>query len=78
MKRRLFAAAVVLAALPVLSALVGFMLLVISLAPPMVSGVSLAVLAVAGLWFFLHRRAAAGVVSEASLMGRQSSTEGLL
>lgn len=66
------------AAVLVVLFLVGFMVLVVMLAPPVVSGVSLALLALAGVWFFVVRRGSGGPVSEGSLMGRQTSKEGLL
>jgi hypothetical protein len=36
------------------------------------------VMAVLGAWFVFGRRKSAGIVSEGSLMGRQTSKEGLL
>lgn len=50
----------------------------LALLPPFVTAVALGVLALVVLWFIFHRRAVAGVASEASLMGRQKSVEGLL
>lgn len=52
--------------------------LILSIAPPVVSGMAVAVLAVAAVWFFLVRRRGAGAATESGLMGRQASKEGLL
>jgi hypothetical protein len=78
MNRLLYWGLVVPLAAVVVFFLVGFMLFVISLASPAASALALGILALAAVWFFVVRRKSAGVVSEASLMGRQSSTEGLL
>lgn len=77
MNRLLYWAVVVPLAAVVVFLLAGFMLLVLSFAPPVTSLVALGILALGAVWFFFLRRSA-GPVSEASLMGRQSSTEGLL
>lgn len=58
--------------------LLGFMGLVLSISPPLTSAVAVGILALAAVWFFVVRRKSAGAVSEASLMGRQTSKEGLL
>lgn len=79
MKNRiLFWAVVVPVAAVLVFLMVGFMLLVLSFAPPVTSAVALGILTLAALWFFLVRRKSAGALTEGSLMGRQSSTEGLL
>lgn len=51
-------------------------LLVLSLVPPLVGWISFAVVVVVVVWVFCRR--GSGAVSEGSLMGRQSSKEGLL
>jgi membrane protein implicated in regulation of membrane protease activity len=53
--------------------------LILAFLPPVVSWVAFAVLVVALVWFFLVRRRGSVVPgSEFSLLGRQSSKEGLL
>lgn len=64
-------------ALLLLAAVVG---LVLTVAPPAVSAVALGILALLTLWVLFGRRGSSTILagSEASLMGRQSSKEGLL
>ena len=78
MNRILFWAVVVPAAAVLVLFLGAFMLVVLSVAPSLTSAVALGILALGAVWFFLVRRKSAGALTEASLMGRQSSTEGLL
>lgn len=54
---------------------VGFIL---SYSPPLVVGVGVLVLVVIAVWFVLVRRHGPAAGSEAALMGRQSSKDGLL
>lgn len=56
-------------------ALVG---LVLMFAPPVITAVAFGLFAVVLLWFFLARRGGTSIPSEASIMGRQSSRDGLL
>jgi hypothetical protein len=56
----------------------GVTALVLALAPPAVSGVAVGLLVVCGAWFFLARRRGSSTLTEGSLMGSQSSKEGLL
>lgn len=58
--------------------LAGIFVFTLSLLPPIVTSVSLVVFGMVALWFVLRRRAGAVTASEASLMGRQKSVEGLL
>ena len=51
---------------------------VLTFAPPLVSAVAGVLLLVVLVWFVLVRRRGAGIASEASLIGRQSSKDGLL
>lgn len=53
------------------------MVFTLSVAPPLVSAVALVILGLLALWFFARRRGS-GPVSESSLIGYQSSKEGLL
>lgn len=78
MKSRWLALLLVPIALVCVLLLCGVMFLVLSVAPPGVSVAALCLLVVVGLWLVLRPRAGSGVVSEASLMGRQSSKDGLL
>jgi hypothetical protein len=52
--------------------------LTLATAPPLVSAACLLVMAVLGAWFVFGRRKSAGALTEGSLMGRQTSKEGLL
>lgn len=55
------------------------LVLLVQFIPPSVTAAAVACLTLAVLWFFLVRRRGATVTgSETSLMGRQSSKEGLL
>lgn len=74
----IFRAAVVVLAVPVLLLLLGVALLVLSLMPPLVSWVSVAVMAVVAVWAVLRRRTGAVSGSETALMGTQRSKDGLL
>lgn len=58
---------------------VGILVLLVQFIPPHVTGVAVAVLTLGLLWFlFARRRGQVLTGSEATLMGRQSSKEGLL
>lgn len=62
-------------------ALLGVMVaLVLLVSPPHVSAAALVILALVGVWFVLRRRGSSTLIagSETSLIGRQSSTDGLL
>jgi membrane protein implicated in regulation of membrane protease activity len=62
-----------------LGVMLGLIVLVLQSAPPFVSTVALVVFALVVCWFlFVRRRGNNTVVSESSLLGRQSSKEGLL
>lgn len=56
----------------------GLSALVLAFSPPFVSVVAGGVVLVSVLWFLLVRRRGSGPVSEAGLIGRQSSKDGLL
>lgn len=79
MKRWLVFLLVIPAGLLIL-ALLSFSFLVLSFFPPLVTWVAVAMMAVVGAWLFFSRRGSSSLVagSETSLMGRQSSKEGLL
>ena len=49
----------------------------LALFPPVVSTVALSIMAVFGIWLFMRKRSK-GPVSETSLLGRQSTKDGLL
>jgi hypothetical protein len=56
----------------------GLCLLVLSFMPPLVGWAAAGVVVVVVVWFILVRSRGAGPVSEAGLIGRQSSKDGLL
>jgi hypothetical protein len=59
--------------------LLGFAVLVLSMVPPVVGWVSAGVVVIVAVWLFLGRKKSpAALGSETSLLGRQSSKEGLL
>jgi hypothetical protein len=78
MNRLVFWGLVVPAAAVAVVLLLAFGAVVLAVAPPVASLAALGILALAAAWFFLARRKSAGVLSEASLMGRQTSKDGLL
>ncbi|MGO4587155.1 hypothetical protein AB4Z38_25240 [Arthrobacter sp. 2RAF6] len=59
-------------------ALIGWLLFVMSVLPPLVSGVAFGLLVVVAVWFFYARKRSPVIGSEASLMRGHRSKDGLL